>query len=281
VGSAFQAGAGLRPGVCADSKVGRLKARPHFARRALIIVAMLAPADGQWLHYPAPGIPRTPDGKPDLTAAAPTIADGKPDLSGLWKANSGKYLQNLAADLRPGEAPFQPWAATLYKERQENLGRDRPSARCLPHGVPDEMAVAGYPFKILQTPGLILILYEEFTHYRQIFTDGRPLPSDPNPALVGYSVGHWEGGALVVDTTGFSDVSWLDDPGHPHTEALHVIERFHRADFGHLEIQVTIDDPKAYTKPWTANESFTFLPDTELLENICENEKDARHLVGK
>jgi hypothetical protein len=197
-------------------------------------------ARSQWLNHPTPGIPRTRDGKPNLSAPAPHSVDGKPDLSGLWKANSGKYLQNLAADLRPGEAPFQPWAAALYKERQENLGRDRPTARCLPHGVPDEMAVAGYPFKILQTPGLILILYEEFTHYRQIFTDGRPLPSDPNPALVGYSVGHWDGGALVVDTTGFSDVTWLDDPGHPHTEALHVIERFPRPDFGHLEIQITI-----------------------------------------
>ena len=241
----------------------------------------LVPASAQWLKYPTAGMPRTPDGKPNLSAPAPKTADGKADLSGLWKANNGKYLFNLAADLAPGEAPFQPWAAEVYKQRVDNLGKDRPSARCIPHGVPDEVAVAGYPFKILQTPGLVIILYEEFEHFRQIFTDGRALPKDPNPTLLGYSIGRWEGDDLIVDTAGFSDVSWLDDPGHPHTEALHVTERFHRPDFGHLEIRVTIDDPKTYTRPWSANESFTFLPDTEILENICENEKDVRHLVGR
>jgi len=193
---------------------------------------------------------------------------------------SGKYLNNLAADLKPEELAFQPWAAALFQARDANLGKDRPTAHCLPHGVPDQMAV-GYPFKIVQTPGLTLILYEEMTHYRQIFTDGRKLPEDPNPTLLGYSVGRWEGDELVVDTAGFNDVSWLDDPGHPHTDALHVIERMSRRDFGHMEIRITIDDPKAYTKPWTVTEAFNLMPDTELLENICENEKDVRHLVGQ
>jgi hypothetical protein len=248
-----------------------------------MLAAMLAsaPAFAQWIHYPTAGIPRTADGKPNLSAPAPKGADGKPDLSGLWKAPSPKYLFDLAADLKPGEAPFQPWAAAVYKERQDNLAKDRPSGWCIPHGVPDAVAVPGYPFKILQRPGLVLVLFEEMTHFRQIFTDGRALPKDPNPAWLGYSVGHWEGDTLVVDTTGFKEESWLDDPGHPHTDALHVTERFRRRDFGHLEIQVTIDDPKAYTKPWGANESFDLFPDTEILEHICENEKDLRHLVGK
>jgi hypothetical protein len=240
-----------------------------------------APVSAQWLNYPTPGIPRTPDGKPDLAAPGPKTADGKSDLSGLWKAPSGKYLANLAADLKPEEVSFQPWAAALFNERLENLAKDRPTARCLPHGVPDQMAVAGYPFKIVQIPGMVLILYEEMTHFRQIFTDGRELPKDPNPAWLGYSVGHWDQDTLVVDTAGFNDQSWLDDPGHPHTEALHVIERFRRKDFGHLDIQITIDDPKAYTKSWTVTENFNLLADTELLENICENEKDVPHLVGK
>jgi hypothetical protein len=143
------------------------------------------------------------------------------------------------------------------------------------------MAVPGYPFKIIETPGLVVILYEEMTHFRQIFLDGRALAKDANPAWLGYSVGRWEGDTLVADTTGFNDKSWLDDPGHPHTAALHVTERFRRKDFGRLEVEITIDDPEAYTRSWTVTESFNFLSDTDLLENICENEKDFQHLVGK
>jgi hypothetical protein len=245
---------------------------------AAVVTAMAAAA--QWFKVPTPGIPRAPDGKPNLSAPAPKTAQGTPDLSGVWMRSNGKYLANLAADLKPEDVPFQPWARALFQQRAESLAKDRPTTHCIPHGIPDQMAV-GYPFKIIQNPGLMVILYEEFTHFRQIFTDGRPLPKDPNPALVGYSIGHFDGDALVVETAGFSDVSWLDDPGHPHTEALRVTERFRRKDFGHMEIQITIDDPKAYTKPWTVTENFDFLPDTDLLENICENEKDAVHLVGK
>ena len=249
--------------------------------RTVALLLAVAPLQAQWLNYRTPGIPRTPDGKPNLSALAPRTADSRPDLSGLWKAPNGKYLANLAADLKPDEVPFQPWAAALFKQRVENLAKDRPTARCLPHGIPDQMAVAGYPFKIIQTPGLVVILYEEMTHFRQIFMDGRALAKDPNPAWLGYSVGRWDGDALVADSTGFNDKSWLDDPGHPHTGALHVTERFRRKDFGHLEIQITIDDLEAYTKAWTVTESFNLLPDTDILENICENEKDVRHLVGK
>jgi hypothetical protein len=176
---------------------------------------------------------------------------------------------------------MQPWAEALVKQRLADLGKDIPTSRCLPPGVPLMQAVPA-PFKIVQTPGLVVILYEGWTIYRQIFTDGRRLPKDPNPAWMGYSAGSWDGDTLVVDTAGFNDKSWLDLMGHPHTEALHVVERFRRSDLGRMETQITIDDPVAYTKPWTVTESSRLLPDTELLEFFCnENERDVPHLVGR
>lgn len=248
---------------------------------AIFVVTVMAAAPGaaQWIHVQLPDTPRTPDGQANLSASAPKTPDGKPDLSGIWRAAEGKYLQNIAEDV--GEAPFQPWAATLYKQRVESLAKGRPTERCLPHGIPDAMMVRSGPWKIVQTPRVTLILFEEMNHYRQVFTDGRGFPKDPNPAWFGYSIGKWEGDTFVVDTTGFNDQTWLDDPGHPHTEALHAIERFRRRDFGHLEIDITIDDAKAYTKPWTVTARFDLLPDTELIENVCDNEKDAQHMVGK
>ena len=178
--------------------------------------------------------------------------------------------------------PLQPWAAAIYKERHDTQGRDKPQVRCLPHGAPDAMLVPGYPFKIVQTPGETIILEEEFNQYRQILTDGRALPVDPNPAWFGYSIGKWEGDTFVVQTTGFNDGSWLDNGGHPHTDALHLTERFRRRNFGNLELEVTIDDAKAYTKPWKSTTiPFVLLPDTELIEHLCENEKDAPHLLSK
>jgi hypothetical protein len=245
----------------------------------VVMVMAAAPASSQWIHVPLPGTPRMPDGQANLSASAPKTPDGKPDLSGIWRAAEGKYLQNIAEDL--GEAPFQPWAATLYKQRVDSLAKGRPTERCLPHGIPDAMMVRSGPWKIVQTPRVTLILFEEMNHYRQVFTDGRGFPKDPNPAWFGYSIGKWEGDTFVVDTTGFNDQTWLDDPGHPHTDALHAIERFRRRDFGHLEIDITIDDAKAYTKPWTVTARFDLLPDTELIENVCDNEKDAQHMVGK
>jgi hypothetical protein len=233
----------------------------------------------QWVNFPAPNTPRTPDGKPNLSAPAPKAADGKPDLSGIWRVADGRYLQNIAVEL--GEAPFQPWAAALYKERAEALGKGRPSERCIPHGIPDGMLVRNSPFKIVQTPGVLVILYEEFNHYRQIFTDGRMFPPEANPSWFGYSIGKWEGDTFVAETIGFNDKSWFDDPGHPHSEALRVTERFRRIDFGRLEMRITFDDPKAYTKPWGATIPFTLLADTDLIESICENERDHEHMVGK
>jgi hypothetical protein len=244
-----------------------------------IFLAVAAPASAQWIHVTLPDTPRTADGKPNLSAPAPKTPDGKPDLSGIWRAAEGKYLQNITGDLR--EVPFQPWAAALYEERVAVLAKGRPTERCLPHGVPDAMMVRSGPWKIVQTPRVTLILFEEMNHYRQVFTDGRGFPKDPNPTWLGYSIGKWEGDTFVVDTTGFNDQTWLDDPGHPHTDAMHAIERFRRRDFGHLEIDITIDDPKAYTTPWTVTARFDLLPDTELIENLCDNEKDAQHMVGK
>jgi hypothetical protein len=244
-----------------------------------ILFVTVGVAQAQWLKLPLPGTPRTPDGKPNLSAPAPRTADGKPDLSGLWHADNGRYLSNLAGV--GVDVPMHPWAAAVYKERLDTLGRDKPQVRCLPHGVPDAMLVAGIPFKIVQTPGVMMVLYEEFNQYRQIFTDGRALPVDPNPTWFGYSIGKWEGDTFVVETAGFNDQTWLDNGGHPHTDALRVTERFRRRNFGSMEMDVAIDDPKAYLKPWkAATIRFELLPDTELIEHLCENEKDVPHLVG-
>jgi hypothetical protein len=175
---------------------------------------------------------------------------------------------------------MMPWAEAIFNERKAGLhAAEEPDAHCLPQGVP-KIDAAPVPWKIVQLPGEVVILYEAFTQYRQIFMDGRPLPKDPNPNWLGYSVGRYEGDTLVVESGGFNGKAWLDQAGHPATEALHVTERFRRKDFGHLQIQITIDDAKAYTKPWTVTEEPTLLVDSELLEFICnENEQDVKHFV--
>jgi hypothetical protein len=250
------------------------------------VVLLCLNARGQWLNYPSAGIPRMPDGKPNLSAPAPK-KDGNPDLSGIWRiarpssipAGTGSYASLQYWTKEGVDISFQPWAEALYKQRYASFGVGRPSERCLPHGIPDAMLVS--EFKITQYPGLTLILYEEFARFRQIFTDGRPQPVDPSPAWFGYSTGKWDGNAFVVDTKGFNDQSWLDDAGHPHTDAMQTIERFRRRDFGHMEMQLTINDPKAYTKPWSVTLQFVLMPDTELIEDVCDNERDATHLIGK
>ncbi|SRR5712691_1066421 len=247
---------------------------------AIIVFVISAPLSAQWLNYPAPGVPRLPDGKPNLAAPAPKTPDGKPDLSGIWLTRGG-YTGNIAKDLKPGEVSFQPWAEALYKHRLDTHGKDDPQAYCVLSGVPREHVVP-YPFKILNTNGMLVILYEALHSYRQIFMDGRALPKDPNPTWMGYSIGRWEGDTLVVESAGFVDNNWLDNGGHPGTEAMHLTERFRRRDFGHIDLQITIDDPQAYTKPWSVNLELTLTPDTELIEYVCnENEKDLGHLVGK
>lgn len=246
------------------------------------LIAMLSPLSAQWLNIRDGGIPRAKDGQPNLAAPAPRQADGKPDLSGIWQVPGPNYLQNLAADLKPEDVPMQPWAAALTKERMTGIHAGEESdANCLPQGVP-KINVTPVPFKIVHNPNEVIILYEAFGLYRQIFMDGRQLPKDPNPTWMGYSVGKWDGDSLVVDTAGFNGRTWLDQAGHPATEALHVTERFRRPDFGHLNIEVTIDDPKAYTKPWTVTEGMRLIADTELLEFVCnENNRDLPHLVSR
>ncbi|HEX5227210.1 MAG TPA: hypothetical protein VFW44_05845 [Bryobacteraceae bacterium] len=247
----------------------------------LSVTSLLA----QWPRGASPKLPRTADGKVNLSAPAPRTADGHPDLSGLWEtfgeSGNPRLLLDLAADNKPGEVVFLPSADALYKERQANNSKDHPGVSCLPSGIPEKDMVPG-PYKIIEIPGEIIVLYESRTIYRQIFTDGRPLPKDPNPAWQGYSIGHWEGDTMVVETTGFRDKGWLDMAGHPASESLHVTERFTRRDLGHMDLQVTINDPKTYAKPWTVNAKIHLLPEDELIEHICEeNNKDPGHMVGK
>ena len=234
----------------------------------------------QWVNVTLPNTPRLPDGKPNLSASAPKAADGRPDLSGLWRSANPRNLQNLAADL-PGGAPLQSWAAALRNERSSSMGKGKPLERCIPHGIPDGMLVRNFPFKVVQTPALVVIAYEEFNHFRQVFTDGRGFPPETTETWFGYTIGKWEGDTLVAETIGFNDGSWLDNAGLPHTNALKVTERFHRRDFDHMDIQITFDDPKAYTKPWTVTMPFELYANQELIESICENEKDREHMVGK
>jgi len=242
-----------------------------------LCAGLAGPIGAQWLNHARPGIPRTPDGKPNLSAAAPRMPDGKPDLSGVWEHLNARttayYLDGI-------EIPWQPWAEKLFQERTADNQKDNPESLCLPRGIPKADAFDIH--EIIQTDGLVVILYEYQTTYRQIFTDGRQLPKDPNPTWMGYSTGHWEGDTLVVESNGFNGKAWLSGRGNPTTDALHLTERIRRRDFGHMDIQITIDDPKAYTKPWTAELHPELIPDTDLLESFCqENEKDVRHLVGR
>jgi hypothetical protein len=243
-----------------------------FLAIALVSLTTATPV-AQWLKHPTPGIPRTADGKPDLSAPAPRTPEGKPDLSGLWQP-AAMLIGDLAANLPRGSVPFQPWAEKLYNDRRANNGRDDPTANCIVGGVPRSDAVP-YPFKVLHMPGgLVVILYEAVHSYRQIFADGRPLPVDPNPSWFGYSVGRWDKDTLVGRDDGLQRQGLARQLRTPATERLRVIERFVRKDFGHMDILITIDDPGAYTKPWDVTLPLVLRPDTELLEYICnENNK--------
>jgi hypothetical protein len=243
-----------------------------------LVAAGAGTAAAQWFSVPVPGTPRTADGKPDLNAPAPRTADGTPDHSGIWKVVTAPHNPNYNLLAKGTEAPMLPWAEELFKRRVATHGYDRPMTVCLPHGVPDGLT-SPYGFKILQTPTVTVHLYEEFTKYRQIHTDGRPLPVDPNPQYYGYSIGRWEGDTFLVESAGFKEGSWLDNDGHPHTEALRTTERFRRLNFGTMEVDVTIDDPMAYTRPWKAETMRLALqPDTEMLEHLCENNRDLERL---
>ena len=237
---------------------------------AVAVLTLPSVGFAQWLTHPTAGIPRTADGKANLSAPAPRAADGKPDLSGLWQAGA-KY----ESDFTPSDA--QDWAQAQVRQREANPAADSWSTLCLP---PGPMINFTGPLKILHTPGIVAVLYEVPNNFRQIFLDGRDLPKEPNPSWQGYSVGHWEGDTLVVDTIGFTDKSMVGRPAYPHTESLRVTERYRRRDFGHIDLHMTVDDPKTFTRVWTITMELSLDPDTELLEYVCnENEKSRQHFV--
>lgn len=247
-----------------------------------IVTIPCMPLAAQWLNYPTPGLRRTVNGKPDFVVPVPRTSDGKPDFSGLWEAPQGSdsLMEDIAKNVK-GALPLSSWGAELLKKRRANDDKDDPDGYCQPLGLV-RMHVHPYPRKIVQVPGLLLILFERDNIFRQIFTDGRPLPVDPQPAYDGYSTGKWEGDTLVVRTTGFKDGIWLDNIGNPFTAAATVTERFRRPSFGSLEIEVTINDPKAYTRPWSFIVHQTLAVDTEIMEFFCtENNRDPPHLVGR
>jgi hypothetical protein len=253
----------------------------------------------QWINYPTAGAPRKTDGKVDMSAATPRMADGKPadgkpDFSGIWTtdevdprrpgvppnphdATTSRRMVNLGVEL-PGGLPYQPWLVPIVKERTANLAKDDPHIRCLPDNF---LRAYGMPhlLKFVHTPSLLVVLNEMNAGYRQVFTDARALPEDPNPSWEGYSSAKWSGDTLVIDTIGLRDDTWIDWNGSVLTEAAKVREQMRRPDFGHLEIQVTVDDPKAYTKPWTVTIKERLIVETELIDEIClENEQSLKHM---
>jgi hypothetical protein len=266
-----------------------------FISLGIVILGLTLSAQAQWPDIPTPGAPRTADGKVNMTGPVSRV-DGKPDLSGVWQAIgepraanglfglgeslNSRYFRDVLADFKPDEVPLTPEGAAMLR-RNTQPGVVGPTLRCLPDGIP-HADLLPEPFKIIQTPREILMLYEVETIFRQIYTDGRKLPDDPAGTWLGYSIGKWDGDTFVVDTKGFNDLSWLDARGHGHSEDMRVEERFHRRDYGHMDVQVTITDPKTFTKPITFNFVEQLLPDTDVFEHICaENEKDANRISGK
>lgn len=257
----------------------------RFIATTIAFVCVTSTTAAQWLNYRTPGIPRLADGTVNLAAAAPRTADGQPDISGVWAAErnrppgpvgagfmGNRHGGNIAIDLAGG-APLSDWGRTVYENRRKAARLEIPTEKCLPSGIPPDMLRPQLPFKIVQTPALVVVLIEEFNNWRQIHTDGRPLPDDPQPAFYGYSVGHWDGDALVVTTTGLNEKTWLDGSGTPHSDALRLTERIRRVAFGNLEIVYTFDDPKAFTQSWSATVRFQLEADSELLEHQCENDR--------
>ncbi len=271
-----------------------------------LFLTLAAGAHAQWLNYPAPGVPRTRDGKVNLAAPAPKL-NGKPDLSGVWHVQpSGlpemkrlfgpdvdaiqvpgmeittisKYGLNIFADFKPEEVPMRPEAGAIMARRAPDAPNPEqlPSTYCLPLGFP-LVTMLSEVSKISQAPGLTVIMLELNNGYRQIYTDGRKLPVDPNPSYMGYSTGHWEGDTFVVETIGFKEQGWLDVFGHPQSESMHITERYRRRDFGHLDVEYTFNDPKMYTKPFTIKTTHELQADSDILEDVCgENEKDRAHM---
>jgi len=269
-------------------------------RLPLIVALIVASAAGvslraQWTNQRMAGAPRTPDGKINMTAPAPRV-NGKPDLSGLWQVQgeprapgglfglgesiNSKYFRNVLSDFPADAPPLTPAGAELLR-KNTSPGAFNPPLNCLPDGVPHGDLLPE-PFKIIQQPNLIVMLYEVETTFRQVFMDGRKIPVDPSPTWQGYSVGRWEGETLVVDTAGFNDKSWLDARGTPHSEDMKIEERFRRRDYGHLELTITITDPRIFTQPIRFSVVEELLPDTDVFEHYClENERDDAHFPGR
>ncbi|MBV8845719.1 MAG: hypothetical protein JO307_23170 [Bryobacterales bacterium] len=276
--------------------------------KTVAVLAFIAAGNlaAQWPTYKTTEVPRTPDGQPVLDGPAPKNADGHPDLSGVWAARGGggggrggrggqqnpppatpdsgpplATFFNVGAGFKEG-LPLRPAAAELLRSRTEEHSKDNPDAHCLPLGLM-QLHLHPQPRKMIQTPGVVVILYEAQGGVRQIFTDGRTLPpADVQPWWYGYSIGHWEGDTLVAETTGFRDDVWLDVNGSPLTNHGKMTERFRRINFGNLEIVITFEDPTVYTKPFTVKVNQRIMPDTDLIEFICnENDRSGPHLVGK
>lgn len=276
--------------------MGKLGTRLVLVFAAMVVGGSTAGL-AQWIHYPTAGVPRKADGSPDLSAPAPRLPDGKPDLSGIWRGNprrcvsaSGQSIpcgveiggsplgNNLGRDL-PGGLPYQPWAAELARKRREDFSRDDPHVRCMPDNPPRTWTLP-HLTKVLHTPQLLVLLYEVNAQYRQIFLDGRPFPEDPTPGWNGYSVGRWDGDTLVVETRGFRDDLWIDSGGSPMSDAAKMTERLHRPNLGTMELEITIDDPKVYTRPFTVKQTEYLEVDTELIDEFCvENEKSYERML--
>lgn len=262
---------------------------------AALMLLFGQPLAAQWYVYPSSGVPRKPDGTPNLQAPTPRTPDGRPDLSGIWEPEKNRPCPpegcfdmqvpneffNIGYSLKDG-LPYQPWAAEARRARMEQNGKDDPVSRCLP---PSLMQLHTTPLyrRIVQTPGLVVILNEMAVNFRQLFTDGRPEIVDPDqPSYTGFSTGRWEGDTLVVRSTGFKDGLWMDRNGSPITDAAKITERFRRVNYGRLEIEITVDDPKAYSAPWTIKLNQDIVLNTDLVHYVCqENERDLPHMVGK
>jgi hypothetical protein len=275
--------------------------RNQCAVIGILLAGALACADAQWLNYPDPRTPRTKDGKPNLTAPTPRL-NGKLDLSGVWQSERtpdreyeavlgkgftalqvdthdiNKYVLNVFWGMKPDDEPLRPEAASIFKRRQ-GTPHEYPHTQCLPGSIP--LALLVQTFKIVQTPHQIVMLSESGDPPRQIHTDGRPLPKEPDPTWMGYSVGHWEGDTLVIETVGLNDRAWLDALGHPRSESMRITERYRRRDFGHMDLEITFNDPKYYTRAFSIATALRLIPDSDVLEYVCnENEKD-RARLGK
>ena len=260
---------------------------------SITAMTLSTPALAQWLNYPTPGVPKTANGRPNLEAPTPRTSDGKPDLSGLWMPQgtlvpSAEFVKGFQAtgqyaDIGTGRkdpVPYQPWAAELIKKRIAENHKDQPDGKCLPLS-PVQLHTHPSLKRIVQIPGMLIFLDERWQNFRVIHTDGRPLPVDPQPSWLGYSTAKWDGDTFVVETNGLKDDTYLDYIGSTLTSSGKMTERFRRVDYGDLEVEITIDDPKAYTKPWSVTVKQAIQLNTDLLEGFCDNEKDLIHLVGK